>query len=69
VRADAIDVYGSWLQDDFAAARSAREFSVMVSTHTRFLAPHLARFAAQFPAPHPKRELLKLCARIGYTPH
>jgi len=20
-------------------------------------------------APHPKRELLKLCARIGYTPH
>lgn len=19
--------------------------------------------------PHPKRELLKLCARIGYTPH
>ncbi len=20
-------------------------------------------------SPHPKRELLKLCARIGYTPH
>ncbi len=19
--------------------------------------------------PHPKRELLKLCARVGYTPH
>ncbi len=24
---------------------------------------------AMISAPHPKRELLKLCARIGYTPH
>lgn len=41
------------------------ELSLMVSTHT----PVLAWFAAHFPAPHPKRELLKLCARVGYTPH
>jgi hypothetical protein len=48
----------------------------MVSTHTRFLpllcsaSPRrrtLSRLGHN--APHPKRELLKLCARIGYTPH
>jgi len=28
-----------------------------------------ARQAWVAPKPHAKRELLKLCARIGYTPH
>jgi hypothetical protein len=48
----------------------------MALLHIEFLAydggdiPH--RHEAPRPMssiPHPKRELLKLCARIGYTPH
>lgn len=33
-------------------------------TSSRQERPHLMASV-----PHPKRELLKLCARIGYTPH
>jgi hypothetical protein len=50
----------------------------MVAMPAARLQPYLLSHASlrrQIPAyvvdggPHPKRELLKLCARIGYTPH
>lgn len=33
------------------------------------LAPRREALSFMSSVPHPKRELLKLCARIGYTPH
>ncbi len=47
--------------------------SLMALSDIEFLAYDTAfRHEAPRPMssiPHPKRELLKLCARIGYTPH
>lgn len=51
------------------------EASLMALLHIAYLAydagvPHSHEAPRPMSSiPHPKRELLKLCARIGYTPH